>query len=57
MLLRDGTTLVGDYFVHDQRGIALTFPLKIGEDKDVSLELATGGLGVHGACTLQGYTV
>ncbi len=56
MLLKDGAKIVGDYFVHDQRGIALTYPLRISEDADVSLALAAGGLGVRGACTLQGYT-
>ncbi len=56
LLLRDGATTVGDYFVHDQRGIPLTFPLKMTEGNEVSLALAAGGLGVRGACTLQGYT-
>jgi hypothetical protein len=57
MLLKDGAALVGDYFVHNDRGIALTYPLRISEGVDVSLALAAGGLGVRGACTLQGYTV
>lgn len=57
MLLKDGAAVVGDYFVHDQRSIALTYPLRISEGADVSLALAAGGLGVRGACTLQGYTV
>ncbi len=57
MLLRDGSTTIGDYFVHDQRGIPLTFPLKITEGNSVSLTLAAGGLGVRGVCTLQGFTL
>jgi hypothetical protein len=56
MLLKDGNALVGDYFVHDQRGVPLTFPLRMAEGNEVSLALAAGGLGVRGACTLQGYT-
>lgn len=57
MLLRDGTATIGDYFVHDQRGISLNFPLRITEGNSVSLTLAAGGLGVRGACTLQGFTL
>jgi hypothetical protein len=56
MLLKDGAQIVGDYFIHDQRGVPLTYPLKIAEGNEVSLSLAAGGLGVRGACTLQGYT-
>lgn len=57
LLLRDGVATIGDYFVHDQRGIALTFPLKVAEGNAASLTLAAGGLGVRGACTLQGFTL
>jgi hypothetical protein len=57
MLLKDGAEVVGDYFVHDQRSIALTYPLRISEGAGASLTLAAGSLGVRGACTLQGYTV
>lgn len=56
MLLKDGAALVGDYFVHDGRGIPLTYPLKMAEGNAASLSLAPGGLGVKGTCTLQGYT-
>lgn len=56
MLLKDGPSTVGDYFVHDARGISLSYPLKITQGNDVSLSLAAGGPVVKGACTLQGYT-
>lgn len=56
MLLKDGSLIVGDYFVHDARGIAFSYPLKATEGSSVGLSLAAGGLGVKGACTLQGYT-
>lgn len=56
MLLKDGASVVGDYFVHSARAIPLTYPLKIAEGNDASLILAAGGLGVKGATTLQGYT-
>jgi hypothetical protein len=50
-------TLLGDYFVHDVRGIPLTFPLRLVQGAEASLSLAAGGLGVRGAVTLQGYTI
>lgn len=57
MLLKDGASIVGDYFVHSARAIPLTYPLKISAGSPVSLSLAAGGLGVKGATTLQGYTI
>ncbi len=56
MLLKDAAKVVGDYFVHNQRGVPLTYPLKISEGSAVSLSIAAGGLGVRGVVTLQGYT-
>ncbi len=57
MLLKEGDKIVGDYFVHGQRGVPLTFPLKIAEGQAVSLSIVAGGLAVKGACSLQGYTL
>lgn len=57
MLLKEGEKILGDYFVHGQRGVSLTFPLRIAEGQAVSLSIVAGGLAVKGACTLQGYTL
>lgn len=58
MQLKDGTTTIGNYHVHNQRDIVFAKPIKITAGNAVSLTLAaSGSAGVVGAVTLAGFTI
>ncbi len=57
MLLKQGATTVGDFFVHSSRGLPFPCPIRMAPGEAASLRILAGGLGVLGAITLQGFTV
>lgn len=55
--LKDGTTVIGNYYVHNADSVPLARPLKITSGAAAELSLAASGTaGVIGAVTLKGYT-
>lgn len=57
LTLKDGNTVIGNYYVHNQRDIPLPKPLRMTNGNAVSLVLAASGVGGQlGAVTLKGFT-
>jgi hypothetical protein len=52
--LKQGTDVIGSWFVHDVFAMVFPSPIRIDPAKAVSLELAAGG--DDGAVSLTGYT-
>lgn len=58
MTLKDGTTIIGNYHVHNQRDVVFAKPVRITQGAAAVLELAASGTGGQvGAVTMKGYTV
>ncbi|MBT9169494.1 MAG: hypothetical protein DDT19_02854 [Syntrophomonadaceae bacterium] len=57
MTLIDGTTIIGNFHVHNQRDIVFAKPLRLTAGNTAELRLAASGTaGVFGAVTMSGYT-
>ncbi|MBT9177518.1 MAG: hypothetical protein DDT20_01852 [Firmicutes bacterium] len=57
MTLTDGTVIVGNFHVHNQRDIVFAKPLRLTMGSAAELRLAASGTaGVIGAVTMSGYT-
>jgi hypothetical protein len=56
--LKDGATVIGRWYVHDQLHVAFPVPIEISENAAAEAVLAaSGSLAVLGAVTLTGFTV
>lgn len=57
MTLKNGTTVVGNFHVHNQRDISFPFPIRLDTGAAAELSLAASGAGGSiGAVTLTGFT-
>lgn len=57
MTLKDGATVIGNFYVHNQRDIIFDKPIKISTGAAVELSLdASGTAGEIGAVVMTGYT-
>ena len=57
MTLKDGSTVIGNWYVTNQFSEAFENPIKITKGADAVLSLAASGTGgMNGATTLVGYT-
>ncbi|MAA66532.1 MAG: hypothetical protein CL581_17380 [Alteromonadaceae bacterium] len=58
LILKEGSTEVGRWYVHDSFSLSFSSPIKLSPGTVANLELeASGTGGVTGAVTLTGYTV
>jgi hypothetical protein len=58
LLLKDGATVIGRWYVHNQLHITFPVPIEISDNAAAEAVLAASGtLGVLGAVTLTGFTV
>lgn len=58
MTLKDGTTVIGNHYVHNASGFNFANPIKIASGNLAELSLAASGTaGVIGAVTLNGFTL
>ena len=56
--LKDGSTIIANFYAHDQMNIVFTKPLRITSGAAVELELAASGVGGQiGAVVLTGFTI
>jgi hypothetical protein len=57
MTLKDGTTVIGNYHVHNQRDLVFATPIRLSSNALAELSLAASGTGGQiGAVTMTGYT-
>jgi len=57
LTLKDGSTIIGNYHVHNQRDIVFDEPLRITSGAAVVVSLAaSGSAGVIGAVVVTGFT-
>lgn len=58
MTLKDGTTVIGNYFVHNQRDVSLMEPIRLSPNSLAELSLAASGTATQlGAVTMTGFTL
>jgi|TARA_B100000925_G_scaffold287582_1_gene267108 hypothetical protein len=58
LILKEGSTEVGRWYVHDSFNLSFSSPIKLSPGTVANLELeASGSGGVTGAVTMTGYTV
>ncbi len=58
LTLKDDTTVIGNYHVHNQRDVPVPKPIKITQGKAAELSLAASGSGgTLGTVTLTGFTI
>lgn len=58
MTLKDGSTVIGNFHVHNQRDVLFARPVRITPGAAVELSLAASGAGgTIGAVTLTGFTL
>lgn len=58
MTLKDGTTIVGNHYVHNEFGLTFPAPIKLTSGNLAGLSLAASGtVGVIGAVNLNGFTL
>ncbi len=58
MTLKDGSTVIGNYHVHNQRDIVFEPPVRISTGAAAVLSLAASGTGGQvGAVTITGFTL
>lgn len=58
MTLKDGTTTIGNYHVHNQRDIVFDKPVRLSPNSLAELSLAASGTATQiGAVTMTGFTV
>lgn len=57
LVLNEGATEIGRWYVHDVFALVFPSPIKIDPGNATSLVLSAGGAGVVGSVTLNGYTV
>lgn len=58
MTLKDGSTIIGNFHVHNQRDVHFDRPLRITQGNAALLELAASGVGGQiGAVTITGFTL
>jgi len=58
MTLKDGTTVIGNYHVHNQRDIIFDKPVRLSPNSLAELSLAASGTGGQiGAVTMTGFTI
>lgn len=57
LTLKNGTTVIGNFHVHDQRDLVFPSPIRIDTGAAAELSLAASGTGGQiGAVTLTGFT-
>jgi hypothetical protein len=56
LVLKQGTTEIGRWYVYDSLAVVFSSPVKIDAATAVNAELGAGGSTVVGAVTLTGYT-
>lgn len=58
MTLKDGTTVIGNFHVHNQRDVTFDRPVRITTGAAAELSLAASGAGgTIGAVTITGFTL
>jgi len=58
MTLKDGTTVIGNYHVHNQRDIVFDKPVRLSPNSLAELSLAASATGgTLGAVTMTGFTI
>ena len=58
LTLKDGTTVIGNFYVHNQRDILFAKPVRITEGALAEASLAASGAGgTIGAVTMTGFTI
>lgn len=58
LTLKDGTTVIGNHYVHNAFGLTFPNPIKLTSGNLAELSLAASGTaGVIGAVTLNGFTL
>jgi len=57
LILKEGATEIGRWYVHNEFHISFPSPVQLQATKAANLELAAGGAGVVGAATMTGYTL
>lgn len=57
LVLNQGATEIGRWYVHDVFALVFPSPIKVDPARAVSLVLSAGGSGVVGAVTMNGYTL
>lgn len=58
LTLKDGTTVIGNFYIYDSGGVTFDSPVRITDATLVELSLAASGTGGNvGAVTMSGYSV
>lgn len=57
LVLKEGSTEIGRWYVHNALHVVFDTPVAIAPNTACSAELSAGGSGVTGAVDLTGYTI